>query len=143
MLSKSLIVSSVCGCALMAVCAMAEDKKPSYDVTQLPPAASKTGVTYADDIQPIFAKSCFPCHGPKTPKPKGKLRLDTLALVMKGGEDGPAVVPKDIANSPLLGDVAHLGDDDDYMPPPKAKKFHALSKDQIGLIRAWIEQGAK
>jgi mono/diheme cytochrome c family protein len=143
MLSKSLILGCVGGCVLMAACALADDKKPAYDTTQLPPASTKTGVTYATDIQPIFAKSCYPCHGPKTAKPKGKLRLDTLELVMKGGEDGAAVVPNDIANSPLLGNVAHLGDEDDYMPPPKKKDLKPLTKEQVGLIRAWIEQGAK
>lgn len=128
----------------MAVGALADDKKTGYDTSQLPPASSKEGVTYATDIQPIFAKSCYPCHGPKTPKPRGKFRLDTLELVLKGGEDGAMVVAKDIANSPLLGAVAHLGDPDDYMPPPKNKgHIQPLSKDEIGLIRAWIVQGAK
>ena len=118
-------------------------KKSSYDTSKLPPASTKTGVTYATDIQPIFEKSCYPCHGPKTPKPKGKLRLDSLEAVLKGSEDGPVVVAKDIANSPLLGDVAHLGDDDDFMPPPKKKDIAPLTPEQVGLIRAWIEQGAK
>jgi len=143
MMSKSLIMGCVCGCALIAVCALADDKKPAYDTSQLPPASSKPDVTYAADIQPIFAKSCYPCHGPKTPKPKGKLRVDTLDLVLKGSEDGPVVVARDLVNSPLLGDVAHLGDPDDFMPPPKKRDLQPLTKEQVGLIRAWIEQGAK
>jgi hypothetical protein len=144
MLSKPVILASVCGCALLAVCAMADDKKTSYDTSKLPPASTKEGITYATDIQPIFEKSCYPCHGPKTQKPKGKLRVDTLEAVLKGGEDGPSVVPKDIANSPLLADVAHLGDPDDFMPPPKNKgHLTPLTPEQVGLIRAWIEQGAK
>ena len=133
----------VCGCALITVCALADDKKPTFDTSQLPPASSKADVTYAADIQPIFAKSCYPCHGPKTPKPKGKLRVDTLDLVLKGSEDGPVVVVRDLVNSPLLGDVAHLGDPDDFMPPPKKRDLQPLTKEQVGLIRAWIEQGAK
>jgi len=144
MLSKSLIVGCVCGCALIAVCALAGDKKAGYDTSQLPPAAAKAGVTYATDVQPIFEKSCYPCHGPKTPKPKGGLRLDSLEAVLKGGKEGVVVVAGDIAKSPLLGDVAHLGDPDDYMPPPKNKgHIEPLTKEQAGLIRAWIEQGAK
>jgi mono/diheme cytochrome c family protein len=144
MLSKSLILGCVSGCALLAVCALADDKKTSYDTSKLPPASTKADVTYATDIQPIFEKSCYPCHGPKTPKPKGKLRVDTLEAVLKGGEDGAAVVPKDIANSPLLANVAHLGDADDFMPPPKNRAhLEPLTPEQVGLIRAWIEQGAK
>src|SRR5208337_2789754 len=103
MLSKSFCASLVSGCLFIAVCALAEDKgKFTVDPKLLPPPSTKQGVTYAADIQPIFAKSCYPCHGPKTEKPKGKLRLDTLAAVMKGGADGPAVVPNDAAKSPLL-----------------------------------------
>jgi len=144
MLSKSLIVGCVCGCVLTAVCAPADGKKTAYDTSKLPPAAAKAGATYAADVQPIFEKSCYPCHGPKTPKPKGKLRLDSLELVLKGGKDGVVVVAGDMAKSPLLGDVAHLGDPDDYMPPPKNKgNIPPLNSEQVGLIRAWIEQGAK
>lgn len=129
---------------MLVVCALADDKKTGYDTSQLPPASPIASVTYATDIQPIFAKSCYTCHGPKSPKPKGKLRLDTLAAVLKGGEDGAAVVPGDIARSPLLGNVAHLGDPDDYMPPPDNKAhLLPLTNKQVSLIRAWIEQGAK
>jgi mono/diheme cytochrome c family protein len=145
MLSKFLMVGFACGCTLMTVCTLAGEKeKVEYDPAKLPPAAAKTGVTYAADIQPIFSKSCYPCHGPQTPKPKGGLRLDSLQLVLKGGKEGVVVVGGDIAKSTLLGDIAHLGDPDDYMPPPKNKGHIApLSKEQVGLIRAWVEQGAK
>jgi hypothetical protein len=144
MFAKSLIPVLAGSWAMIAVCAMADDKSPEYDTSKLPPAMAKTGVTYATDIQPIFEKSCYPCHGPKTPKPKGKLRVDSLELILKGSEDGPVVTPGDIAKSPLLGNVAHLGDPDDYMPPPDNKAhLLPLTREQVGLIRAWIEQGVK
>jgi hypothetical protein len=125
---------------------MAQDdkSKAAIDPKLLPPASDQQGVTYATDIQPIFQKSCYPCHSAKTPKPKGKLKLDTLADVLKGGEDGPAIIPGDSAKSDLVANVSHLGDPDDYMPPPKNRgHIPPLTKDQIGLIRAWIDQGAK
>jgi hypothetical protein len=145
MLSKSLRFSLVAGCVVMAFCALADDKeKTAVDPKLLPPPSAKQGVTYTADIQPIFVKSCYPCHGPKTPKPKGKLRLDTLEAVLKGGEDGPALVVGDSAKSVMVAQVSHLGDPDDYMPPPKNRgHIEPLTKEQIGLIRAWIDQGAK
>jgi mono/diheme cytochrome c family protein len=144
MLPKFLILGCVSGCALIAIGALADDKKAGFDIGQVPPASAKTGVTYTNDIQPIFEKSCYPCHGPKTPKPKGKRRLDSLEWVMKGGEDGAVIVPGDSAKSPLLGNISHLGDPDDFMPPPKNKgHILPLTKEQIGLVRAWVEQGAK
>lgn len=64
---------------------------------------------------------------------------------MKGGKDGKEIVPGKIDKSPLVFDVAHVGSDDsDFMPPPEAKsKVAPLTKDEVGLIRAWVEQGAK
>src|SRR5207249_3809489 len=114
------------------------------DLGKLPPATDKKGVTFEKDIKPMFEKSCFKCHGPETEKPKGKLRLDTLPAALKGGENGPDIVPGDIKKSTLLHQVARLTDEDDWMPPKDNKaKIPPLTKDQVGLIRAWIEQGAK
>jgi len=118
--------------------APAADKK-SIDVSKLPPPSSAKDVTYEKDIKPIFQKTCFKCHGAE--KQKGKLRLDSLAATLKGGEDGKVVEPGESAKSVLVHNVSRLGDEDDWMPP--VDKGDPLSKDQIGLIRAWIDQGAK
>jgi mono/diheme cytochrome c family protein len=116
--------------------------KKGVDILKLPPASAKAGVTYATDIKPIFEKSCVKCHSGE--KPKGKLRLDSLADALKGGEDGKVIVPGKSADSVLVHNVAHAGDPDDYMPPPRNKaNLGPLTKDEIGLIRAWIDQGAK
>jgi len=112
------------------------------DTSKLPAASTKTGVTYATDIKPIFDASCTKCHGDQ--KPKAKLRLDNLEGIVKGSENGKVVEPGNSAKSVLVHNVAHLGDEDDFMPPPKNKMgLKKLSDEQIGLIRAWIDQGAK
>jgi len=112
------------------------------DTSKLPAAAAKTGVTYATDIKPIFDASCIKCHGEQ--KPKAKLRLDNLEGIVKGSENGKVVEPGNSAKSVLVHNVAHLGDEDDFMPPPKNKMgLKKLTDEQIGLIRAWIDQGAK
>ena len=112
------------------------------DTSKLPPDSTQQNVTYDKDIKPIFDASCTKCHGEQ--KPKGKLRLDSLEGVLKGGHDGKVVEPGNSAKSMLIINVAHLGDEDDYMPPPKNKAgIKQLTPDQIGLIRAWIDQGAK
>ncbi|MCI0534252.1 MAG: hypothetical protein L0Z50_03385 [Verrucomicrobiales bacterium] len=114
------------------------------DLGKLPAAASQKGVTFEKDIKPIFEKSCFKCHGPEVEKPKGKLRVDTLAAVLKGGENGPNVIAGDLKKSTLLHQVAQIVDEDEWMPPPDNKaKIPPLTKEQVALIRAWIEQGAK
>ena len=119
-------------CAALALTATAADKK------ELPPASKKTGLTFDKDIKPIFEKACFECHGDK--KQKGKLRLDSLAATLKGGENGKAVVVGKSADSALVKAVARLVEDDAMPPEGKGKP---LTAEQIGLIRAWIDQGAK
>ena len=112
------------------------------DVSKLPPASEKQGVTYAGDIKAIFDGSCIKCHGAE--KPKARLRLDSLAGALKGGEDGKVIEAGKSAGSLLIHSVAHAGDPDLYMPPPKNKAhITPLTREQIGLLRAWIDQGAK
>ena len=109
----------------------------------LPPAAAKPGVTYATDIKPIFDNSCVKCHSGD--KPKGHLKLDSLAGALKGGKDGKVIKIGDSAQSMLVQAVAHVSqDDDDWMPPLHNRAgIEPLRPEQIGLIRAWIDQGAK
>lgn len=107
------------------------------DVSKLPPPAKKK-ISYAQDIKPIIEKSCLKCHGPE--KPKAKLRLDSRAAILKGSEDGPVVVEGNSAKSKLIHAVARL-DEDSAMPPEG--KADPLTKEQVGLLRAWIDQGLK
>ena len=63
---------------------------PPSDEPPVAPVIAVSGtrpVDFAHDVQPIFAKSCYECHGPD--KKKGGLRLDARAFVMKGGGSGP------------------------------------------------------
>ncbi len=135
MSTKNLLLwSAALSAALVSLAA--EPKVP--DLSKLPPAAARKGVTYARDIKPIFEKSCFKCHGPE--KQKGELRVDSLEAIHKGSEHGKVVVPGKVDKSPLLWSVARL-DEDTAMPPEG--KADPLTKEQVSLVRAWIEQGAK
>ncbi len=139
---RRLALTSCLSLACIVASTGAEKKKTPADITKLPPASPKRNVTYAADIKPILDQSCTKCHGQE--KPKGKLRLDSLEGALKGGEDGKVILPGDSAHSVLVQNVARVGDPDDYMPPPKNKaNIPPLTKDQVGLIRAWIDQGAK
>ncbi len=117
----------------------AAEKK--VDLTKLPPAAAKAGVKYAGDIQPLIERSCLKCHSGE--RPKGKYRVETLEGLIKGGGEGAAVTPGKIAESPMLHYAAGLVPDMEMPPMDKRDKFPALTKEQVGLLRAWIEQGAK
>ena len=132
------IVSVGLGVLAVALAASAKD----VDVSKLPPASTKKGVTYAGDIKAIFDKSCVKCHGAE--KPKAKLRLDSLEGALKGSKDNKVIEPGNSAKSMLVHNIAQIGDEDTWMPPKDNKaKIAPLTKDEIGLVRAWIDQGAK
>lgn len=132
---KKIVVLTFLAVAGFTVVAVADDTS-----AKLPPASTKTGVTFAADIKPIFDASCVKCHD-STKKPKAGLALDTLEGTLKGSKDGKVVIPGDSAKSDLVLSIAHVGDPDTFMP--KGRDAKKLTDEEIGLIRAWIDQGAK
>lgn len=112
------------------------------DISKLPPPAAKKDVTYDKDIKALVEKSCLKCHTGE--KPKSKYRMDTRDTFIKGGESGdPAVVPGKSEKSLVVLYSAGLVEDMEMPPPDKRDKYPAWTKDQIALVRAWIDQGAK
>ena len=99
------------------------------------PHATKRAADFALDIKPIFQKNCHECHG--LTKDKGGLSLATRARALDGGDEGAGIIAGNSALSPLVLRVA--GFDEDSVMPPKGEH---LSAEQVGLIRAWIDQGA-
>ena len=124
-----------------AVAASAQDAAPAAAL--LPPASTKTGVTYTTDLKPIFDANCVKCHSGE--KPKAHLHMDTLEGILKGTKHGPIFTSGDGANSLLVKAVAHqLKDTDGWMPPmPNKAGAKTLTPEEIGLVIAWINQGAK
>lgn len=100
----------------------------------LPPPANHP-VDFVKEIQPILSARCYSCHGPE--KQKGELRWDSRTSAFKTGENGPIIVPGKSAESRVIKLVGGL--DPDTMMPPKGEPLTAV---QIGLLRAWIDQGA-
>jgi len=101
----------------------------------LPPPADKK-VDFVRDVQPILSSRCYDCHGEK--KQKGELRWDMKSAALKGGGSGPAIVPGKSGESLVVQLVAGQKGDDKIMPA----KGEPLTAEQIGILRAWIDQGA-
>jgi soluble cytochrome b562/uncharacterized membrane protein/mono/diheme cytochrome c family protein len=93
---------------------------------------------YAAVIAPAFNRSCVQCHNAGTAN--GGLDLSTLAGLMKGGQDGPAILPGKPSESLLIKRVCLAPDDRKSMPPaPKPP----LTSAELSILRAWIASGAK
>ena len=92
--------------------------------SKLPPVSTRTNVTYANDIRPIFAANCFTCHGEN--RQQRHLRLDSLEALKKGCEDGPVIFPGKSDQGDLILEICGLGDHD--MPPyPSPPPFLAVN----------------
>jgi hypothetical protein len=109
--------------------------EPKIDLQKLPPAA-RGKMDFVKDIEPILKRSCVDCHGPT--RPRGGLRLDHGDLALKGSNSGKVLVPGKATESRLLIVVSGL--DPETRMPPKEKP--QLTRDEVGKLRAWIDQGA-
>jgi ankyrin repeat protein/mono/diheme cytochrome c family protein len=102
--------------------------------TKLPAAAARK-VDYKQDIQPLLAQKCYSCHGPEVQQ--AGLRLDLRQNALRGGDYGPVIKIGDSASSKLIRRLVD-GDGGLQMPPTGP-----LTDEEIGLLRAWIDQGAE
>jgi len=101
-------------------------------------------VDFQKQILPVLEKKCMECH--KAPfeedgrlkKPKADLRLDAAWAMLKGGETGAALVPGDLKKRYMF-EVVPLPEDEDMFMPPEGDP---LTKDEIALLKEWIESGA-
>lgn len=157
--------------------------------TTIPPASTKQGVTFATDIKPLFDASCVKCHGAQ--KPKAGLRLDSLANVLAGSEEGKVFTLGDSAKGKLVTAIARINPKTAMPPEPRGPRRGGpagpggpgtetkpgatggstnapagdanrppggpggpggrnqgpppkpLTAEEVGLVRAWIDQGAK
>src|SRR5687767_10125476 len=95
-------------------------------------------IDYVKQIKPILKERCYSCHGAL--KQKASLRVDTVALMREGGDNGAAFLAGKANDSPLVHRVTSA-DPAKRMPP--LSEGEPLTPKQIELIRRWIEQGAK
>ncbi|HJT78459.1 MAG TPA: DUF1549 domain-containing protein, partial [Gemmataceae bacterium] len=130
------LVAVLCTLGLLSAGVARAEDGASPAPEKLPPALPGA-VDFDRDIHPILARSCLACHGAL--RQKGGLRLDDGAAALKGGNSGPVLRPGSAARSRLLFIVAGL--DPDLRMPPGRKA--PLTAEEVGRLRAWVEQGAK
>ncbi|MEP4807924.1 MAG: c-type cytochrome domain-containing protein [Luteolibacter sp.] len=94
-------------------------------------------VVYAQIIQPIFDRRCVECHG--ADKVKGKLRMDSFELVMKGGKEGSGIDPGEALDSNIIFRAELPADDEEHMPP---EGKNDIKDHELLIVKWWIDQGA-
>lgn len=99
-----------------------------------PSPSADRDVDFARDIRPILEANCNQCHG--AGQSMNGLRLDTREAALKGGQSGPAILPGDGSSSLLYRKI--VGD----APGSPMPLTGALPRDQVEMIRIWLDQGA-
>ena len=117
-----------CGAAILLGCSV------FLRAQSAPPQTQPPAVDFARDIQPIFEKYCYECHGQS--KGRARLRLHAPELIRRGGQSGPVILPGKSHDSELIRRVLDENDDD-RMPLDK----DPLPAPTIAVLRAWIDQG--
>ena len=98
-------------------------------------------VNFSRDILPILADRCFHCHGPDENHREADLRLDDLESATKDRGGYAAIVPLKSEQSELLKRI--VSEDADLSMPPLDSNRKRLSKQEIDLLRTWIDSGAE
>lgn len=109
-----------------------KEKKEARKITNLEEA-----VVYADIIDPIVENHCTSCHNKS--KKKGDLMMHTYADLMKGGENGAALIPGKAQESDMIKRILLPEHHDDHMPPEGKSQLDAH---EVALLSWWIDDGA-
>ncbi|MEP0429423.1 PSD1 and planctomycete cytochrome C domain-containing protein [Rhodopirellula bahusiensis] len=115
--------------------ALAKDAGTPASDKQLTVEHSKP-VDFVRDIQPILRDNCYECHAGTTEE--GNLNLGVKAKAFQGGDSDEAILVGNSEDS-LMIDLVSGGKDNALMPP---EGYEPLTAKQVGLLRAWIDQGA-
>tara|TARA_B100001057_G_scaffold264661_1_gene264861 strand:+ start:9098 stop:12490 length:3393 start_codon:yes stop_codon:yes gene_type:complete len=97
-------------------------------------------VDFQEEILPMLRANCLACHN--RTRSKGEVIMETPDDIRKGNEGGPFVEAGNAEESFLFQLAAHT--EEPIMPPAKNKVgAKNLSPTELGLLKLWINQGAK
>lgn len=115
---------------LLAAALSAEGTAPSAPQTE-------REKIYAEKIAPIMEKSCVSCHGAK--KSKGRFKADSLAALVKGGEEAGAGITWGKPKESSVYLLAAANRSEKMAMPPKKSDKPALTPAELETLKNWIE----
>jgi hypothetical protein len=102
-----------------------EQLPPPEPVAEVPALAGPP--TFENYVGPLLVLKCTGCHGDLA---TGGLNMLTYADLMKGGSNGPVIVPGNAADS-ILFQIQSAGG-----------HFANLTPEELEILKQWIEAGA-
>jgi hypothetical protein len=121
---------------VIAGCSDRGSNPVSLDQSAPPPPSTPSGsVSFQTQIKPIFQRyGCASCHGGS-----GGLFVQTVAQILQGGVDGPAVISGKADLSMIIKKLSPNPPFGDRMP----QGGPYLPDSTMQVIKDWINQGAK
>ncbi|MDP1587077.1 MAG: DUF1549 domain-containing protein, partial [Prosthecobacter sp.] len=100
------------------------------------PADDSQIAFFEKTIRPILINRCYECHSVESGKSKGGLQLDSREALLKGGDNGPALIAGNPDKSRIIESVRYHNQD--LQMPPKG----ALPSAEVKALEAWVKMGA-
>lgn len=97
------------------------------------PARADDFAVYENDVLPLLKQHCHKCHADG--KAKGGFSVSDRAALIRGGDTGPAIDEKKLADSLILKALSYTGE---LKMPPAGK----LPEKDIDTLRRWVIAGA-
>jgi mono/diheme cytochrome c family protein len=121
---------------VLAGCSDQGSNPASSDQSVPPTTTSQSGsVSFQNQVKPIFQRyGCASCHGGS-----GGLFVQSVAQLLQGGADGPAIVQGKADNSLIIKKLSSAPPFGDRMP----QGGPYLPDSTVQVIKDWINQGAK
>ena len=99
-----------------------------------------TAVDFEEEIMPILRRNCVACHN--ATEAENDLVLESPQTILAGGIEGPALVAGQAGESYLWKVSAHRAEP--FMPPEDNDVgAQNLTASELGLLKLWINQGAR
>ena len=149
--AANLFFAASIGCAAftiatLQVLAIADDAPPQRTASlpkegRVPQARNAPStaamIDFHRDIQPIFVKNCYACHG--ATQARSGLRFDLRAWAFAGGDSGPVIIRGHSADSLLIQYVSGQDAAGTVMPPKETGK--RLNAQEIALLNELDRSG--
>lgn len=98
------------------------------------PAFAKADLEFFENkVRPLLKARCYECHSGESKEIKGGLRLDSRALLLKGGETGPAAVVGKPEKSLLIEAIRY----ESLEMPPRSK----MPAGEVAILVKWVKRG--
>jgi hypothetical protein len=120
------------GCGMAAACALVVSIAAQAQGAPVP--TREQADLFNTKIRPVLFDTCGECH---LDDEDGGLRIDSRESLIKGGENGPAIVPGDPEASLLIHAIRRDG-----TGPRMPKEGPKLSQETIDAFMKWIKDGA-